>query len=56
MNIPFLDKFVSDFSSLSDDASRITLDTGKAENDKIILVGVQRSFTEEENNNDYNQL
>jgi hypothetical protein len=56
MNIHFLDKFVSDFSSLGDVASRMTLTKGKAANDEVFWVGVQRAFTEEENNNKYNQL
>jgi hypothetical protein len=56
MNIPFSDEFVSNFSSLSDVASRITLNTGKAANYELLWVGVQRAFTAEENNNEYNKL
>jgi hypothetical protein len=49
MNILFLDESVSNFACLGDVASRITLDTGKAANDKLFWVGVQRAFNDEEN-------
>jgi hypothetical protein len=56
MNILFSDEFVSNFACLGDVASRITLDTGKAANDELFWVGVQRAFTEEENCDEYNLL
>jgi hypothetical protein len=56
MNILFSEEFVSNFASLGDVASRITLDTGKAADDELFWVGVQRAFTEEENYDGYNLL
>jgi hypothetical protein len=56
MNMIFSDGFVSNFASLGDVASRKTLDTGKAANDELFWVEVQRAFTKEENCDEFKLL
>jgi hypothetical protein len=47
---------VQDFSCIGDVASRVTLNTGKATNDDLFWVRVQRAFTKEESFDKYNLL
>jgi hypothetical protein len=56
MNILFSDEFVTEFASLGDVASRVSLDSGRAAYDERFWVKVQAAFVDPSSNSDYNQL